>query len=200
MNEQMDIEAVSTEALRKLGRNVINFAKIEAGFKLLLSISQVEGTPKTISDQLRKNQVRLRKQTLGGLVQEFHKNVVSDPIQSKPTSDVSREEGISISFKVAYDDPDFFKAQKRARSNIVAERNRLIHQDLALLDTSSVEDYLKLISLLDEQNPRLLAHLEELRWMIESCRECLEDFKDQYSDRSAKLNHVSSNHMGQFAV
>ncbi|WP_309730990.1 hypothetical protein [Chamaesiphon sp. OTE_75_metabat_556] len=183
MNEQMDIEVVRTEALRKLGRNVVNFAKIEAAFKQLLSISQVEGTPKTISDQLRKNQARLHKQTLGCLVQEFHKNIMSDPGQSKPTPDVSREEGISISFKVAYDDPDFFKAQKRARSNIVAERNRLIHQDLALLDTSSVEDYLKLISLLDEQNPRLLAHLEELRWMIESLRECLAKFKDLYGDR-----------------
>lgn len=183
MNEQMDIEVVRTEALRKLGRNVVNFAKIEAGFKLLLSISQVEGTPKTISDQLRKNQTRLRKQTLGGLVQEFHKNVVSDPSQSEPKPDVSSEERISISFKFAYDDPDFSKAQKRARSNIVAERNRLIHQDLALLDTSSVEDYLKLISLLDEQNPRLLAHLDELRWMIELWRECLEDVKDLYRDR-----------------
>jgi hypothetical protein len=47
----------------------------------------------------------------------------------------------------------------------VVERNKLIHQDLALpLDTSSIEDYYKLISLLDEQNPRLLAHLEELGW------------------------------------
>jgi hypothetical protein len=182
MNEQMDIEAVRTEALKKLGRNVVNFAKIEAGFKLLLSISQVEGTPKTISDQLRKNQTRLRKQTLGSLVQEFHKNVMSDP-SLEPKPDVSREKGISISFKVAYDDPDFFKLQKRAHSNIVAERNRLIHQDLALLDTSSVEDYLKLISLLDEQNPRLLAHLDELRWMIELWKECLEDFKDSYGDR-----------------
>jgi hypothetical protein len=56
MNEQMDIESVRTEALRKLGRNVVNFAKIEAGFKLLLSISQVEGTPK----QSLTNCVRIR--------------------------------------------------------------------------------------------------------------------------------------------
>jgi hypothetical protein len=35
----MDIETVRAEALRKLGRNVVNFAKIEAGLKLLLSLN-----------------------------------------------------------------------------------------------------------------------------------------------------------------
>jgi hypothetical protein len=192
MNEQMDIEAVRTEALRKLGRNVVNFAKIEAGFKHLLSVHQVKGTSKTISDRLRKNRDKLRKKTLGSLVQEFQKNVVSDSSQSEPTLNISTEKEMSISFKITHSDPNFFKEHKRALSKIVAERNKLIHQDLALLDTSSVEDYLNLISLLDEQNPRLLAHLEELRRMIELWRECLEDLKDQYSDR---FNHVSSNHM-----
>ena len=172
----MDIEAVRTEALRKLGRNVVNFAKIEAAFKHLLSISQVEGTPETIFDQLHKNQTRLHKQTLGGLVQEFNKNVVSDRSQSEPTPDFS-ETKISILLKLTCDNPDVLEAQKLALSKVVAERNRLIHQDLALLDTSSVEDYLKLIHLLDEQNPRLLAHLENLGWMIELLGNSLKAFE-----------------------
>jgi hypothetical protein len=173
----VDIEAVRTEALRKLGRNVVNFSKIEAAFKYLLSVSQSDGSEKTISDQLRRKQSILRKQTLGKLVQEFNTNILGDSSQCEPKLD-SFGTGISFSFKVIYSNPDFLKKQKLALSSIVAERNRLIHQDLAFLDTGSVEDYRKLINLLDEQNPRLLAHLEELRWMIESLSESWKVFEN----------------------
>ncbi|MEQ9621921.1 hypothetical protein [Coleofasciculus chthonoplastes] len=177
MNESLDIEAVRAEALRKLGRNIVNFSKIEAGFKYLLAVSQLEGTGKTVSDQLRKNQNRLRKQTLGKLVQEFNKNILGDASQSEPKPDFFGK-GISCSFKVTYDNPDFLKVHKRTLASIVAERNELIHQNLALIDTSSVEDYHNLITLLDEQNPRLLAQLEEMRWMMETLRESWKAFKD----------------------
>ena len=84
---------------------------------------------------------------------------------------------MSLSFKATYSDSDFLNAQKQALSDIVVERNKLIHQDLALLDTRSIEDYYNLISLLDEQNPRLLAHLKELGWMLTSCIEGLKDLQ-----------------------
>jgi len=177
MNESVDIEAVRAEALRKLGRNIVNFSKIEAVFKYLLAVSQLEGTGQTISEQLHRNQTRLRKQTLGKLVEEFNKNILGDASQSEPTADFSGA-GISWSLKVTYNNPDFLKLQKRTLVSIVAERNKLIHQDLAFIDTSSVEDLHNLIILLDEQNPRLLAQLEELRCIIESLRESLKAFKD----------------------
>lgn len=169
MNEpiDIDIENVQSEALRKLGRNIVNFSKIEAVLKYLLSISQIEGTEETIPKHLSRTQARLRKQTLGRLVQEFHKNVVVDVSQVETTTDSSDSE-FAFYVKVTCNNPNFLKAQKRALSDIVVERNKLIHQDLAFLDTSGAEDYHKLISLLDEQNPRLLAHLEELGWIIKS--------------------------------
>lgn len=114
---------------------------------------------------------------VGSLVQELYENVVVDPRQSEPTT-ASSNSGFSFFIKVSYDDTDFFKAQKRALSEIVAERNKLIHQELALLDTSCIEDYRKLISLLDEQNPRLLAHLEELGWILQSASDGWQALKD----------------------
>ncbi|MBD2125045.1 hypothetical protein H6F97_01360 [Microcoleus sp. FACHB-1] len=191
MNESLDLEAVRAKALRKLGRKIVNFSKIEAAFKYLLAVSQLEGTGKTVSDQLRKNQNRLRKQTLGKLVQEFNKNILGDASQSESKPDFSEAE-ISLSFKVSYNNPDFLKVQKRTLASIVAERNRLIHQKLAFIDTSSVEDCHSLITLLDEQNPRLLAQLEELRWMIETLRESLKAFED-LSKSSDFLQRIQSN-------
>lgn len=166
MNQPVDIEAVRTEALRKLGRNIVNFSKIEAGFKQLLSVSQFKGDENTIRDQFHRNQTRLRKQTLGKLVQEFNQNILVDANQPESTTDVSETE-MSFLLQVSSNNSDFLKARKRALSEIVRERNKLIHHHLADLDTTSVEDYRQLISLLDEQNPRLLAQLEELEWMME---------------------------------
>jgi hypothetical protein len=169
MDEPIDIEVVRTEALRKLGRNIVNFSKIEGTLKYLLSVTQSEGLSTSTLNQLVDNYERFRKHTL-------HNTVLVDDSQSEPQLD-SSELGMSWSFKATYSDPDFLTAQKQALSDIVAERNKLIHEDLALLDTSSIEDYYKLISFLDEQNPRLLAHLEELGWMLTSCIEGLKDLQ-----------------------
>ncbi|MDB9418958.1 hypothetical protein [Microcystis aeruginosa] len=167
MDEPIDIEVVRTEALRKLGRNIVNFSKIEGTLKYLLSVSQIDGLSTSTRHRFVDNYERFRKHTLGVLVRKLHDTVLVDDSQSKPQLD-SSELGMSLSFKVTYSDSDFLNAQKQALSDIVLERNKLIHEYLAPLDTSSIEDYYKLISLLDEQNPRLLAHLEELGWMLTS--------------------------------
>lgn len=93
-----------------------------------------------------------------------------DPSQAVHPADCSGS-GISLSLWVTSNNPDRLKAQKRALSAIVTERNRLIHQDLAQLDTTDIEDYCQLIAHLDEQNPRLLAQLETLGWILELVRE-----------------------------
>ncbi|HBE59870.1 MAG TPA: hypothetical protein DEG17_01885 [Cyanobacteria bacterium UBA11149] len=191
MNEQIDIETVRAEALRKLGRNIVNFSKIEAVLKYLLSVSQFKGTKETISEQFHRNHDKHRKETLGKLVREFHNNVLVNDSQVEATTTHSNSE-FSVSFKVTYDDQNFLKSQKRTLSDIVVERNKLIHQDLALLDTSCVEDYRKLISLLDEQNPRLLAHLEELGWMIEAMGDNLKTLKDLLKSPEF-LQYIQSN-------
>ncbi|CAD5983333.1 Genome sequencing data, contig C284 (plasmid) [Planktothrix agardhii] len=191
MNESVNLEAVRNEALRKLGRNILNFSQIEAAFKELLSISQLKVTGKNLSDQsleqLDRNQTRLQKQTLGDLAQEYNQKILRNASQSEPTPDLSETEiSLSYSVKVIYSDPVFLKEQKRKLASIVAERNKLIHQDLGFLDTSSVEDYHNLITLLDEQNPRLLAQLEELKCIIEPMRGFLKAFKD----RSKSLDFI----------
>lgn len=187
----IDIEIVRAEALRKLGRNIVNFSKIETVLKYLLSISQFGGTEETLPEQFHRNRAKFHKQTLGRLVQEFHKNVVVDDSQAETTTASSNSE-ISFYFNVTYSNPDLLKSRERALSDIVVERNKLIHQELALLDTSCAEDYRKLISLLDEQNPRLLAHLEELGWMLESVSNSWKTFEDLFSSPEF-LQYIQSN-------
>ncbi|WLT38675.1 hypothetical protein NON20_02370 [Synechocystis sp. B12] len=111
---------------------------------------------------------------MGKLVQEFNKKFLVNSSQIEDATDFSGS-GISISVKMTYDDSDFLKMQKLALAKIVIERNKLIHQDLALLDINSIKECQNLITLLDEQNPRLLAQLQNLKFMIELIQKTYKD-------------------------
>ena len=172
MCELIELEMTRSEALRKLGRNIVNFSKIEGGFKLLLSLSHVSET--TLSSQILMNQRRLRKQSLGKLIDEFNKHIVNSDRQAVPPENLS-EPWFSVALTV--DLPEGSKEWKQVLKALVAERNQLIHHRLSHLDVTSVEDYRELISYLDEQNPRLLAHLDDLRWMLESLSKTVQEVR-----------------------
>ena len=185
MHEPIDIETVSAEALRKIGRNIVNFSKIEGGLKLLLSLSNISGPIKTVSNQVLDNKERLHKQTLGALVTEFRKTILSNVSHAQPPSLIS-EPWVSISFKVS--SPDVSRKELECRLKaLVKERNQLIHHQLAPLDMTSPEVCHQLINFLDEQNPRLLAHLDELKWMLDTFREGLDTIRQ--SPKSWEVVH-----------
>ena len=173
MNKSSDLEAVSTEALKKLGRNILNFSKIEAGFKLLLSVSRIEGTTTTIRDNIKDKQRKLHKQPLGALVTEFNRSILCDVERAEPPAYLTKP-CLSLSFNVTSTHSDEWQ---QALRTLVEERNSLIHHDLADIDVTSVEDYRNLIALLDEQNPRLIAELDNLRWMLSAFSESVQDIR-----------------------
>ena len=66
---------------------------------------------------------------------------------------------------------------QQALRTLIEKRNSLIHHDLADIDVTSVEDYRNLIALLDEQNPRLIAQLDNLGWMLSAFSESVQDIR-----------------------
>jgi len=102
-------------------------------------MSRVDGTAPTLSEQLNGNQARLRKQSLGRFIQEYQRVVTEMPLP--PEAEIeSAGSGIAYSVQVAFD-VNVVKRQRQALSRIVAERNKLIHQDLIYLDGTSIKDY-----------------------------------------------------------
>jgi hypothetical protein len=78
---------------------------------------------------------------------------------------------IWMSFSIRIDsDKDSIRNRKRELSELVTERNWLIHSSLADLDLDSVESCKKLISLLDEQDDRLKPHYLSLMRFIGNMR------------------------------
>ena len=137
----MNIETIRTEALGKLGRNIVNFSKIEGLLKYWLPMTKVEvniAKSSELPDKFLVNRAKKSKITLGNLVRYFNENILGDTIQSDFPEDDSGQ--VSISLNISYSDKEFLERKKQEFLDVVAERNNLIHQDLANLDTSSIEE------------------------------------------------------------
>jgi hypothetical protein len=169
MSESVDIDAIRSEALRKVGRNVVNFQKIEACLKYLLAVSRVDGTPASIGGRHREKVRNLRRKSLGDLAQAFHREFFSAEAESPAPPDLP-EIWALISIRVI---PDASAATQRKRTlaALVAERNKLIHQDLVRFDHNSAESCQDLIHTLDAQNVRILEQLSELKLLIDTVKE-----------------------------
>ena len=169
MSLNAGIETVRSEALRKIGRNVVNFQKIEACLKFLVAVCGTAGTRTTLLDNTREEAARVHRESLGNLATSFNRRVIDGKDNPVAPEDLT-EVWMSTSLKVD-GDADSNSKWKRALRTLVAERNSLIHRDLVRFDYDSVASCRELIELLDAQNPRILEQLSALRVLIDVFRE-----------------------------
>lgn len=191
MSPTTDIETVRSEALRKVGRNVVNFQKVEACLKFLVTVCNTAGTQTTLLDNIREEAARVHRESLGNLATSLNRRVFDGRDEPVVPEDLS-ELWASISLRVDGDE-DSNSQRKRALRALVTERNRLIHRDLVRFDYDSVPSCRELIELLDAQNPRILEQLSALRALIDSFKSNIaelqawvnsDDFLRQFEPRS----------------
>jgi hypothetical protein len=65
INDFTNLEKVRQEALQKIGRNVVNFARLEAALKLLLSFANNAGTPSELARKQQDNIKQHSKKSFG---------------------------------------------------------------------------------------------------------------------------------------
>ncbi|MFN5463411.1 MAG: hypothetical protein ACK5CQ_00010 [Cyanobacteriota bacterium] len=155
----VDIEIIRTEALRKVGRNVINFARLESGLKILLSLC-ISGTPKELKRKKRRRVKENRVKTLGELAIHFSGLLEKVPEILEDIPENLDDIHISLSYSVG-DDKGSLKFRK-SLLKLVKDRNHLIHHRLAELDSTSVDSYRMLIKYLDEQQKRIIEQLDTI--------------------------------------
>ncbi len=133
------VSFIRDEVLQKIGRNLVNFQKIELMLKYLIANGQVSGYVSEFK-QIHENKIECVKKTMGMLVGEF----VDSTFQSTNTSPNSRDERqepyISFSFSVEADS-DFYETKKRELKALVDDRNDLIHHLLPRFNTESIESF-----------------------------------------------------------
>lgn len=171
-NADWDHYELRAEVLQKVGRNLINLAKIERGLKFLLVYADVKFQKSDFKqngegakDNLNQAAQKLKTQTLGHLVNRFTAEMMTPP----ETEPVVLEKSV-MRFKTAcfWDDPQFNQQWRDQLKQIVQERNDWIHHRLGYIDTSDLQGCRALITELDAQNIKLLAHLEFIRDSVEA--------------------------------
>jgi len=166
-----DLKSQQSEALRKVGRNVLYFQRMEAMLKFLVSRSELEGdSPEELKEHHGQRVEAISRNTMGTLVNSLFSSVFTS---SDAAEDVTRKLSekrfsISISLKST---PESIEQQRAALERIVEERNQLIHQMLSIFDHTSIESCQQLGSVLDAQLDQLRPQYENLLQLVDALRD-----------------------------
>jgi hypothetical protein len=169
------------EALRKIGRNIVNLQKLERALKLLVIQSDFKGYISELKEAYQKRLAHVERLTMGEVANNAIDILYSaaDPGDAAP--DNLKEAWVAFGVRIEGGRGQK-KAARKALSLVVSERNRLVHRMLGEFDSASVEDCRALIALLDQQQERIAPHFERimgwLRTLHEGHMKFLEVLKD----------------------
>lgn len=165
-----DHQTALDEVLRKIGRNMLNFQRMEAMLKLLISRSRLEGSAEDLRVNHEKAIDAVSRQTMGNLVKSFVSSIYG-VAEENPNSEVENEQvWISLCFKIEAS-PEEIEQRRATLNSIVEERNVLVHQLLGLFDQTSVESCQAFGAMLDAQAEKVRHEYEALRSLIVAVKE-----------------------------
>jgi hypothetical protein len=145
MKSESSRDSPRDEAFKKIGRNIVNFQRIEMMLKQLVIDGGVSGTTDSFEKNFAKKKEFIGKRSMGQLTEAFHSEIFGAP----PDCGVLEpsESGFAFGYRLEMDPKDA-SALKDQLKALAAERNRLIHHDLAEVDFKSDEECQKLTIML----------------------------------------------------
>jgi len=158
------VEVARDDVLRKIGRNVVNFQKMEAMLKALNAQQSITGSLGELQVLLASARKAVAKKTMGPLAEAFVNSVFSAAPKVREPVD-SREVAVSFSFRIEADQL-IAEERKKALRAVVAERNKLVHRWLAGFDPHSKESCVQLSAKLDAQHASVMPEFEALRGIV----------------------------------
>jgi hypothetical protein len=158
------------EALRKIGRNIVNLQKMERALKLLVTGSDLEGSISELKGVYQKRLADVERLTMGYLANKAIDILYSAADSNADAPDDLKEAWVAFGFRIE-GGMARKKAEKKALSLVVNERNRLVHKMLGEFDSASVESCRVLIDLLDQQQERIAPHFERIMGWLTSLHE-----------------------------
>jgi hypothetical protein len=111
MDSELELIKMRDEVFRKIGRNLLNFQKIELMLKHLIANGRISGYMSELKENQERGAATVHKQTMGNLVGQFIENTFMG-LESTPEPTTERKEPyLSFSFNVEADD-DFYEGKK----------------------------------------------------------------------------------------
>jgi len=175
MTLDVELTHLRDQVLRKVGRNVVNFQKMEAMLKLLNAQQAVSGSLSDIARISAEASKSVSRQPMGRLADAFVRSVFSN-VNPDPR-EATDGEAISVSFSLIIEaTPAVAKERRKALLSVVKERNKLIHKWLGTFNPNSIESCVQLRDALDEQHARIWPEFEMLKSIVlalNELRRCL---------------------------
>jgi len=165
MEKHPDLIKIHDEVLRKIGRNLLNFQKIEFILKKIITISHISGHASNLQQNHERRASKINNQMMGNLVGQFFEETLSNSNNLPNPITELNEPHISISFNLNVDE-NFYEIKKKELKALVDDRNDLIHHLLPKLDTTSIQSCLEVEQYLDDQRERLIPQYDYLQSII----------------------------------
>lgn len=144
-------------ALRAVGRNLVNFQKLEHCLKALVRTESLAGPMSTLNGKVAARVSKTSQYTLGRAVQEWLRISTPHETASPQTQDLF-EPWISVSLELPIDS-ERLASHSKALEALASERNDLVHLKLAHFNFESAAECTDLVAVLDRQNQRILEQL-----------------------------------------
>ena len=176
-----DVETLRDLALQKIGRNVVDFQKMEAMLKFVLAFSEVKGPLSNVGGQVADRIVSFSRMPMGRLVDEAGRGLYGTSPSESSAPGLSTETTVTVSFSLE-GGQDEARVWKSAMMKVVAERNRLIHQMLASFDPSSKQSCEELCIALDAQRERFDSEYRHLESLVHAIRESFQELAKHVDD------------------
>ncbi|MDO9270555.1 MAG: hypothetical protein Q7T96_15740 [Methylobacter sp.] len=170
MDSELELIKMRDEVFRKIGRNLLNFQKIELMLKHLITNGRMSGTMSEFKENQEQQATAVHRQTMGKLVGQFIENTFSELDDSPQSTAEPKEPYISFSFTVNAD-ADFYENKRQALKSLVDDRNDLIHHLLPRFNPDSLDSCLEIEQYLDLQRERLIPEYDHLKSLIERLEE-----------------------------
>lgn len=164
----------SDEVLRRLGRNLLYFQKIEYALKQLLARSEISGPVEKLAEIAQSKASLVNKQTLGNLVEKFKTSVLCDAGESIPEAEM-QPGSMAFSFKIS-GEAGFIEGVHRDLAIVTSHRNELVHHFLPRWQPGNEEALTDALAYLDTQRDAVLPMHKQLMSHLEQRRETLNLF------------------------
>lgn len=172
VTDRKEATPLQKNALASLGRNVLHFHRLESQMKLLALFCEFQSPVDEFTANYKKMAERVRVKTLGMVVSELHESLYGKPPDLQTAKGIT-EASLTIGFRVDAD-TNYINRQKQKLNDLVAERNQLIHHDLAGFDPTSADSCRDWITRLDQQNERILLQLNATQQLIDICKQAFQ--------------------------
>ncbi len=182
-----DLREVQAEVLRKVGRNVVLLQYLERLLKSTLNDGHISGYISELPAKHQQRKALIHKQTMGQLVGQY-RDQTTLTIDAEPAELKEVWLSLTVTIEGAQDEQEVFASL----SEVVAERNQLIHHFLSKWDMLSIDNSRAIEKHLDQQRDKILpivTHLESLVQAMQELRKDLAtalanpDFVQQFLDR-----------------